>query len=238
MVKISVIIPTLNEEKYLPQLLESLKKQIFRDFEVIVSDSYSKDNTAKIAKKYGAKVVLGPKLGPGYGRNLGAKKARGEILLFMDSDGVLDNKDSLKVLAEKMYDKNFIAGSFRYLPLEKATFSQRIAYYVTNWITRVSILTGKPFIPGFCFFFRKDVFEKVGGFNEELVFCEDHDLSQRVSKASKGKFIYINIPMKTSMRRLKGLGFWQTIKDYLIPTIYYLIYKKTPRSKFKLKTIR
>ena len=59
---ISIIIPTLNEEKYIERCLKSLKNQSFRNFEIIVSDSYSTDDTVKIAKKYGAKVVLTKKL--------------------------------------------------------------------------------------------------------------------------------------------------------------------------------
>ena len=57
--KLSIIIPTYNEEEYLPKLLESIKMQDFTDYEVIVADANSKDNTRKIATDYGAKVVDG-----------------------------------------------------------------------------------------------------------------------------------------------------------------------------------
>ena len=58
MPKISIVIPSLNEEKFLPILLESITKQTFKDFEVIIADAGSKDNTVEIAKKFGAKVVI------------------------------------------------------------------------------------------------------------------------------------------------------------------------------------
>src|SRR3989344_5642131 len=82
--KISIVIPALNEEKCLPILLESIRKQDFRDYEIIVADANSTDRTADIARKYGAKVVAGGMPGPG--RNKGARAAKGEFLYFFDSD--------------------------------------------------------------------------------------------------------------------------------------------------------
>ena len=84
---LSIIIPTLNEEKYLPPLLDSIKKQDYKDYEVIVADAGSKDKTVEIAKKYGCKVVKGGLLPAG--RNRGAEASKGDLLLFLDSDIIL-----------------------------------------------------------------------------------------------------------------------------------------------------
>ena len=78
--KVSVVIPTLNEERDLPVLLDSLKKQTFRDFEIIVGDAGSKDKTREIAESHGARVVQGGM--PGVGRNRGAAVANGEYLFL------------------------------------------------------------------------------------------------------------------------------------------------------------
>ncbi|OYT33718.1 MAG: glycosyl transferase family 2, partial [Candidatus Aenigmarchaeota archaeon ex4484_52] len=78
---LSIIIPTLNEEKYIPLLLNSIKKQTYKNYEIIVCDSHSKDKCYSIDKK-----------GPGHGRNIGAKYAKGRYLLFFDSDTIIPDK--------------------------------------------------------------------------------------------------------------------------------------------------
>ena len=79
---LSIIIPTLNEEKYLPVLLESIKKQKFEgDYELIVADAGSQDKTVEIARNFGGKIVPGGL--PAKGRNQGAAEARGDLFLFL-----------------------------------------------------------------------------------------------------------------------------------------------------------
>ena len=94
----SIIIPTYNEEEYLPVLLDSIKEQSFDDYEIIVADANSTDKTREIAKSYGCIVVDGGL--PAAGRNNGAKIAKGEYLLFIDGDDLLVNN-----ILEKSYLK-------------------------------------------------------------------------------------------------------------------------------------
>ena len=77
---LSIIIPTYNEEYLLPKLLESIKKQNFTDYEIIVADNNSKDNTVKIARKYKCRIVKGGL--PGSGRNRGAENLEENICYF------------------------------------------------------------------------------------------------------------------------------------------------------------
>ncbi|MGD2125160.1 MAG: glycosyltransferase [Desulfobacteraceae bacterium] len=89
--KISVIVPAYNAEATLPTLLASLSKQTFKDYEVIVIDDGSMDGTAQIAQSHDCSLMRQMKnRGPAYSRNAGAKKARGEILAFTDSDCSVD----------------------------------------------------------------------------------------------------------------------------------------------------
>ena len=84
---LSIIIPAKNEEKYLPLLLESIKSQNYKVFEVIVADNNSIDKTKKIAKKYNCKIIKGGLLD--VAKNHGARTAKGDILLFLDADMIL-----------------------------------------------------------------------------------------------------------------------------------------------------
>jgi glycosyltransferase involved in cell wall biosynthesis len=96
--KVSVVIPTYNEERDIGECLKSLGKQSFRNFEIIVVDDGSRDRTREIARKFKkVKLILGAHRGPGFSRNLGARKAGGNILVFVDADMTFD-KDYLKNL--------------------------------------------------------------------------------------------------------------------------------------------
>lgn len=123
--KVSVIIPTYNEEEVILECLESLSKQTYRDFEVIVIDDDSTDSTVKVlnslyTKHHSPITLLHQKHnGPGKARNLGAKHAKGEILVFVDADMTFD-PDFIKKLVEPIIKGN-----------ARGTFSKE--EYVSNW---------------------------------------------------------------------------------------------------------
>jgi len=100
----SFIIPALNEEDLIADCIKSIKRQKKVVDEIIVVDNGSKDKTAEIAGKLGCKVVKEEKRGISYARNKGAKLAKGDILCFIDADGVLSKdwlKEARKVLSNK-----------------------------------------------------------------------------------------------------------------------------------------
>ncbi len=106
---LSVIIPAYNAEKTLKRLLVSLTEQNFKDFEIIVINDCSTDNTSKIAETYDCNLIeLKENHGPAYCRNLGVKKAKGEILVFTDSDCNV-SPDWLETLQKIFTDKNIDA---------------------------------------------------------------------------------------------------------------------------------
>lgn len=95
MPKFSIIVPIYNVEKYLQKCLDSIKKQTFKDYEVIIVNDGTKDNSMEIAKKYPYKIVNQKNQGLSVARNTGVKHATGEYLIFLDSDDYIE-KDLLK----------------------------------------------------------------------------------------------------------------------------------------------
>ncbi len=101
---ITVIIPVYNEEKFIAQCLASLKQQSVKNIEIIVVDDGSTDSSKSVAKKFNITVLEQRHKGPGNARNLGAKNAKGEILVFVDADMTFDNhfiRDLIKPILEK-----------------------------------------------------------------------------------------------------------------------------------------
>ncbi len=114
---LSIIIPTHNEEKDIPICLNSLKRQSFQDFEIIIVDDGSTDKTLEIIKQFQeVKLIKGKHKGPGFSRNLGAEKAEGSILIFIDADMTF-SKDYLKRLISPIQEDNSIIGTTHDLEL-------------------------------------------------------------------------------------------------------------------------
>jgi len=104
-VYISLVIPCLNEEKLLPKLLNSIKAIERSDFETIVIDNNSSDKTVQIAKTYGVFGGRCLKRGVGATRNMGARKAKGKYLAFLDADCILE-KNYIEVLVNYFNDNS------------------------------------------------------------------------------------------------------------------------------------
>jgi len=116
--KASVVIPVYNEERYLAKCIESLLKQTFKDFEIIFVDDGSIDDSRDIIKKYAKgnpriRLLKQNHNGPGKARNLGAKYAKGDILVFVDADMSFD-KNYIKNLIKPIIDKKVIGTSHKY----------------------------------------------------------------------------------------------------------------------------
>ena len=101
---LSIVIPTKNEEEYLPLLLTSIKQQTLAPHEVIIADAGSTDRTREIAKAFGCKVVEGGM--PGVGRNRGAVAASGDTLLFLDADVKLSSPQFIELALAEFEDRH------------------------------------------------------------------------------------------------------------------------------------
>lgn len=212
--KISIIIPAYNEEEYLPKLLESIKKQDFKDYEVIVADAHSKDHTREIAENYGCTVVDGGL--PGIGRNRGAEIAEGELLLFLDSD--LELTDGyLQTVVDDFENLDLGIAITQMTALSEKRYVNAIHTWC-NWFM-IASESIKPHGAG-CYGIvaRRGLHEKVNGFDEELDYGEDTDYIERIAEISNFKVIR-DAYVKVSTRRLEEDGLLTLIKQYGKSTI-------------------
>ncbi|OHD71394.1 MAG: hypothetical protein A2W19_10355 [Spirochaetes bacterium RBG_16_49_21] len=198
--KISVIIPALNEEKYLPQLLESLRKQTFQDFEIIVSDAGSGDKTVPIAQQYGARVVRGGL--PAAGRNAGARASTGEFFFFLDADIILP-KNFLENALQEMENKYYDIASCEFKPLSSQLpdrFIHRLIYTIIRLERRFN-----PEVFGFCILVSRRLFERINGFDESVILAEDCEFVKRASRFRPLEFLDSTF-VRVSVRRFVKEG--------------------------------
>jgi len=222
--KISVIIPTLNEEKYLEKTLLSIKAQTIKQlYEIIVSDGKSKDRTVEIAKKYADKIVICNKKGISVGRNLGSKYAEGEILVFVDADTIL-LPNTLEEVYKEVKKKNVALVSCPVVPSSYSP-SFYFLYWFYNQFSKNSIKVGKPQIAGMFMATKKEIFDLVGGFDEKLKILEDFDFSERISKFGKVKIVESTFVI-TSPRRIEKWGKARGAVKYLAIYLAYLLTRR------------
>ncbi len=205
---ISIIIPTLNEERDLPTLLESIKTQSFKDYEIIVADANSKDNTKEIAKKYGCIITEGGL--PAVGRNKGANIAKGDFLFFFDADVKLP-RNFLKKANDEITEKYLDIATCEIKPISKLKIDRLIHKFANIFLKMGQYLD--PHAPGFCILVSKRLFKRIKGFDEGLRLGEDHDFVKRASKIEKVRVLestYIFV----SVRRLTKEGRINLIKKY------------------------
>lgn len=206
---ISIIIPTYNEEKYLPKLLESIKKQKFHDYEIIVADAGSHDKTKDIALEYGCRIIEGGK--PAAGRNNGAKAASGEYLLFLDADVILPNNFFKKALAEFNHEYFEIATILQ-KPISKIELDKLI-YRINNQIV-TNFASIYPLTPGTCILVTRRLHRVLHGFNEKMRISEDNDYGKRAKKIAKYGAI-TDTYIKVSVRRLNKEGRIKLARKYI-----------------------
>lgn len=224
MPKVSVIIPAYNEEKDIKNCLDSLFKQSYKDFEILVIDDGSTDKTKLIAKKYnGVKLIEGAHKGPGFSRNFGAKNSKGEILVFVDADMTFD-KDYLKNLVSPILKDKEIIGT---------THENEIANNTENIYSRLwgRIRLGKQGAEDVKIFraIRKDAFFRMGGFDPKYGYADDQTFWFKFKikpVVAKNALCYHNNP-ETLDETFKhavwiGTSWKERFKIFQIPLINYI----------------
>jgi len=235
---ISVVIPAYNEERLLPRCLESLLKQNFqKPFEIIVVDDGSTDKTAKIAERFGVKIItLQKNKGIGNARFVGSAEIQGQIIVGTDADAVVPI-DWLKQISD-FFDKNpnigAITGSFRLAKKRKSSLKigpklfAIIEAKIVRHLTRLII--GHYCLDGRNFAIRKNVYEQTTGFNRELRCLEDANITAKIGKISKIAYIPTLI-VEVSSRRWEN-NFLKHLFTIIIPAIWFNLVLKKPKEKF------
>lgn len=193
---LSIVVPTLNESAWTGPLLRSIQTQSYKDYEVIVVDGLSKDNTAAVARLFGARVIEAEGR-VSKARNIGSENARGDRLLYLDADAVLPYETWLQEFVDNIEKTGAELAHTYFKPIDRGALWGLAA----KMSSINSMVNNYPL--GFCFYATKDVWQKVK-FDEEINAGETVDFAYRANKMVP---IYL-FPMYilTSMRRHKKDG--------------------------------
>lgn len=226
----SVIIPTLNEEKFLPKLLDSLARQSVKDFEVIVVDGSSRDKTAAIAREYAKKlprltveVVKRPSLPKQ--RNIGARLAHGAWFVFVDADSIL-----LPYFIERIaafigeQSPRLFTTWFRPDSNEP---KEAVYSLVANIYLEAALLLKKPLTPGPLTIVHSEAFTDVGGYDEDHHYNEDADFGLRLHKSGTTLMILREVLYIWSLRRIRKEGTLKVLNQYVISALPILLFNRS-----------
>jgi rSAM/selenodomain-associated transferase 2 len=194
--KLSVIIPALNEESNLASLIPHLWSMARVD-EIIVSDGGSCDGTMQVAREYGALVVHAQR-NRGSQLNAGACVASGEVLWFLHADA-WPHSDGACFIMRSLSREDVCGGNFQ-LRFNDARLAARLCEIIARCQRRLGIYYGDSGV-----FVRRDVFNRLHGFREWPLF-EDYDFVRRLERHARRKrrrTVYIALPLRVSARRLQ-----------------------------------
>lgn len=223
--KVSVLIPAYNEEKYIGTAIQYIMNQDYPNFEVIVINNASTDNTASVVQqfkdsnpKHPINLVYEGRKGTQFAREAGRMQALGEIIAMMDADCLPSKTWLTKGVQLLDYTKNVaVTGPYDYydssLRIRFFTLISQICFFKPmNFLVQMAkrgaiIIGGNAFI-------RSEVLKKCGGYNTDLSFYGD-DVDIALKASAFGKVVYSNrLIMKTSSRRFKAMGFLEVQKKY------------------------
>lgn len=217
----SIIIPTLNEEILLPRLLSQLQNQTFQNFEVCVVDAKSEDDTVKIAKTFLEKMDLqvfeSPKRGVSFQKNFGADHTNGKFLIFLDAD-IEVYPTFLSELDTALTEGGYLSVAANWWRYPGIPLWEKVIMFL-GWET--SFLTqyiGKPIGGAGVIIVERNIFEKIGKFDENVKIAEDCQVLQKL-KDRGIRTKYLRKPaVHISQRRIKKDG---------LPHVLWLYAKST-----------
>lgn len=220
---LTIVIPCKNEERYIGKLLESISRQFgIRGVDIIIADAKSTDSTISVINsfdKLNIKIVEGGS--PAVGRNIGSSLVSTSYVLFIDADVEIYKSDLIKSAYDMMCHGRLDLVTSK---LNSKILPVKILYTLTNWIINLSKFD-RPFSTGSFMMMSMSSFRYNGGFQEDLLHCEDYFLSKKIEPH---KFGVVDGFIWTDNRRFKKMGYWGMVK-YMIKNIY----KRNNESYFK-----
>jgi len=226
---ISVIVPAYNEEESIRECLESIKKNSHKDYELIIVVG-GNDKTFDIASEYGKAFRDNTSKGAGPARNRGAERAKGDVVIFTDADGVV-NPEWLAKYAEVFKDAKVVAAGGPVRPLRGSIIDKVFFKLNQDWGYRFTSFFKIYQFSGQNCAYRRSVFSKIGGFNEEMSMLEDTEISNRISK--KGKCVHITDNwVESSPRRFHKKGYLRVLMTFLRNYFVLLVLHRLPREAY------
>ena len=221
--ELTIIIPTLNEEHYLPVLLTSIAKQDYTgELQVIVVDGESSDRTVAVARKFQKKIrdlmITQVKKGTSFQRNRGVEKAKYNYLLFLDADVILPEGFLTRLTRSANPEEDFIAFAL-HLPITPNFFDYLFVVVMYSYVGIMRFL--EPAVSGSFIFTTKNIHTKINGFEEGAILGEDSDYGKRAIESGAKYHLYFRNFIYGSPRRVRQMGrlrliwFWIRSHSYI-----------------------
>jgi glycosyltransferase involved in cell wall biosynthesis len=232
---LSIVIPTLNEELFLPLLLNDLCEQKEKNFEVVIVDAKSEDQTKLYALQFKDRIPLSffetNQKNVSFQRNLGVSHTNGQYLIFLDADSRINSAFTHKLeKAIKSHKGLFFIPT---LKTDSTDLELQFAFEVMNLAYQIASGLSRPFALGGAMILEKNFFNLINGFNEKLLFAEDSDIARRAYLWNVRIKYLSEVAVTYSIRRIKKEGKLKSFYKYFLATVNYLVHGKIENKLFE-----
>ncbi len=228
MSSVSIVIPAYNEEKYLPKTLESIKNQTHKADEILVINASSTDDTARAARKLGAKVLTYPKNTIGFSRQMGIISAQSDIVIQTDADAVLPPQ-WIERIYSYLNNKKYIGyfGGFRIT--DGPLWYRLYINFIQPFFNTVAYTIFRfPFATGQNMGFWRDEALRAGGIPKDFKIAEDMEIARRLQSIGRIKFTQSEYVIASGRRGYEKGILWRIFKVFF----FYFFFRNANKVGF------